>query len=175
MIGWGDAVNAPIAEMVHGCGPSPGVREAMQAMYDDVDEIIVSATPVEALRREWTEHGPARYTRLIAGQEMGSKAEHVHYAAAGKYPSNHIPLIGDAPGDRDAAAKAGCPYYPILPGEENASWHRFATEALPKFLDETLVGAYQDSLIEEFNAKLPDVVGWETVSGIRTVTMPTVK
>ena len=175
MIAWGNGVNAMIADMVHGCGPFPGVREAMEAMYDDVDEMTVSATPMEALVREWAEHGLAQYMRVIAGQEMGSKAEHVQYAAAGKYPGNHIMLIGDAPGDRDAAAKVGCLYYPILPGAEKESWHRFTREALPKFLNEEFEGAYQESLIEEFNAKLPDVVPWETVSGIRTVTMPSVK
>ncbi len=175
MIAWGDAVNAAIADMVHGCGPFPGVAEAMQAMHDDVDEITVSATPMGALRREWSEHGLARYMRVIAGQEMGSKAEHVQYAAVGKYPSTHILLIGDAPGDRDAAARVGCLYYPILPGEEKESWHRFTAEALPRFLSGQFAGAYQESLIEEFNAKLPDVVPWETLSGLRTVTMPTVK
>jgi hypothetical protein len=175
MIAWGDAVNAAIADMVHGCGPFPGVREAMAVMYDEVDEITVSATPVEALRREWAEHGLAQYVRVIAGQEMGSKAEHVQLAAAGKYATNHILLIGDAPGDRDAAAKAGCLFYPILPGEETRSWHRFVSEALPRFLNDDFAGSYQVSVIEEFNARLPDVVPWETVSGIRTVTMPTVK
>ena len=175
MIAWGDAVNAAIADMVHGCGPFPGVREAMAAMHDDVDEITVSATPVQALRREWAEHGLATYMQVIAGQEMGSKAEHVQYGAAGKYPRSHILLIGDAPGDRDAAARAGCLYYPILPGAEKESWHRFTAEALPRFLGGTFEGAYQDSLIEEFTAKLPDVVPWETSSGNRSVTMPTVK
>ena len=175
MIAWGNGVNAMIADMVHGCGPFPGVREAMQAMYPDVDEMTVSATPLEALAREWAEHGLAQYMQVVAGQEMGSKAEHVQYAAAGKYPLNHIMLIGDAPGDRDAAAKVGCLYYPILPGQEKESWHRFTREALPKFLKEEFEGAYQESLIEEFNAKLPDVVPWETISGIRTVTMPSVK
>ncbi|MFZ0529766.1 MAG: HAD family hydrolase [Propionicimonas sp.] len=175
MIAWGDGVNAMIADMVHGCGPFPGVREAMQAMYAEVDEMTVSATPLEALQREWAEHGLAPFMQVVAGQEMGSKAEHVQYAAAGKYPRHHIMLIGDAPGDRDAAAKVGCLYYPILPGEEKRSWHRFTAEALPKFLNEEFDGAYQASLIEEFNAKLPEVVPWETISGNRIVTMPTVK
>jgi phosphoglycolate phosphatase-like HAD superfamily hydrolase len=175
MIAWGDAVNAAIADMVHGCGPFPGVREAMQAMHDDVDEITVSATPMEALRREWSEHGLAGYMQVIAGQEMGSKAEHVQYATDGKYARDHVLLIGDAPGDRDAAARAGCLYYPILPGAEKESWHRFVAEALPRFLHGTFAGTYQRSVIEEFNATLPDLVPWETLSGIRTVTMPTVK
>lgn len=175
MIAWGNGVNAMIADMVHGCGPFPGVREAMRAMHGRVDEMTVSATPLEALRREWAEHGLAEYMQVIAGQEMGSKAEHVQYAAVGKYDLAHVMLIGDAPGDRDAAAKVGCLYYPILPGREKQSWLRFTAEALPRFLAGEFAGAYQASLIEEFNATLPDVVPWETISGVRGVTMPTVK
>ncbi len=176
MLRWGDDVNRRIAEMVHGAGPFPGVREAMQAMQGKVDQMTVSATPLEALQREWAEHGLAQYMAVIAGQEMGGKAQHVEYAAKGKYPdSNHIMLIGDAPGDRDAAAKEGVLYYPILPGREKFAWQRFKDEALGKFLDGSFPGAYQEALIAEFNAMLPDVVPWETVSGNRQVRMPQVK
>lgn len=174
-IAWGDAVNASIADMVHGCGPFPGVREALQAMQDDVDCMTVSATPLHALTYEWNAHDIAKYMRVIAGQEMGSKAEHVQYAAKGKYDPDKIMLIGDAPGDRDAAAKAECLYYPILPGNEKYSWSRFTDEALGKFLDGTFAGDYQQQLIDEFNSYLPDQVPWETVSGTTMVTMPKVK
>ncbi len=174
-IRWGDAVNASIADMVHGCGPFPGVRDAMEAMQADVDCMTVSATPLHALEYEWHAHDIARYMKVIAGQELGSKAEHVQYAATGKYDPDKIMLIGDAPGDRDASARAGCLYYPILPGHEAHSWRRFKDEALPRFLAGEFAGEYQAGLIEEFNASLPDVVPWETVSGIKTVTMPTVK
>ena len=78
-------------------------------------------------------------------------------------------------GDRDAAAKVDCCYYPILPGEEKRSWGRFKDEALGKFLDGTFRGEYQQMLIDEFNAKLPDQVPWETLSGNRSVSMPQVK
>lgn len=175
MIRWGNGVNAMIADMVHGCGPFPGVREAMVAMYPVVDEMTVSATPMEALTREWNEHGLAQYMQVIAGQEMGSKAQHVQYAASGKYPENNIMLIGDAPGDRDAAARAGCLYYPINPGHEKQSWARFKEEALPRFLDGSFAGDYQRALITEFESYLPDEVPWETISGSREVTMPKVK
>ena len=174
-IRWGDAVNASIADMVHGCGPFPGVREAIQAMQADVDCMTVSATPLHALEYEWTAHGIASYMKVIAGQEMGSKAEHVQYAATGKYDADKIMLIGDAPGDRDAAAKAQCLYYPILPGREKESWARFTTEALPRFLNGTYAGAYQQSLTAEFTASLPDEVPWATISGNRRVAMPAVK
>lgn len=174
-IRWGDAVNASIADMVHGCGPFPGVREAMQAMQADVDCMTVSATPLHALEYEWNAHGIAGYMKVIAGQEMGSKAEHVQYAATGKYEPGRILLIGDAPGDRDAAKKAACLYYPILPGREKHSWARFTAEALPRFLAGTYAGDYERSLIAEFNASLPDQVPWQTISGNRSVSMPSVK
>ena len=174
-IRWGDGGNAAIADMVHGCGPFPGVREALIALQDDVDAMTVSATPLHALTYEWNAHDIAKYMKVIAGQEMGSKAEHVQYAATGKYDPDKIMLIGDAPGDRDAAKKAQCLYYPILPGEEKRSWQRFKDEALGKFLDGTFAGEYQEMLTTEFNAKLPDEVPWETISGNRKVTMPKVK
>ena len=174
-IRWGIAVNASIADMVHGCGPFPGVREAFEAMAPDVDCMTVSATPLHALQYEWTAHGLAPFMKVIAGQEMGSKAEHVQYAAHGKYDADKILLIGDAPGDRDAAAKASCLYYPILPGREAHSWRRFTAEALPRFLAGTYAGEYQAALIDEFNSTLPAVVPWPTLSGTNTVSMPVVK
>ncbi len=176
MIRWGQNVNDRIAEIVHNSGPFPGVREAMEAMDGKVDQIVVSATPLEALEREWHEHGLDKFMGVIAGQEMGGKAQHVQYAAKGKYADNqHIMLVGDAPGDRDAAAKEEVLYYPILPGKEKFSWKRFKEEALGKFLDGTFAGEYQQMLIAEFNALLPDEVPWETVSGDRKVKMPVVK
>lgn len=174
-IRWGDAVNDSIADMVHGCGPFPGVREAIEAMQADVDTMVVSATPVHALEYEWNAHGLAPYMKMIAGQEQGSKAEHVQYAASGKYDPEKIMLIGDAPGDRDVAKKAGCLYYPILPGNEKYSWQRFKDEALDKFLKGKYSGSYQEKLIDEFNSYLPDKVPWETISGNKDVPMPKVK
>lgn len=159
-IRWGRGVNELIAWMVQGCAPFPGVREAFEAMAGRVDCMTVSATPLAALTREWNEHGLATYMRVIAGQEMGSKAQHVACAATGKYAPDHIMLIGDAPGDRDAAAEAGCLYYPINPGHEAASWWRFRTEALPRFLEGTYAGAYEAAVIAEFEALLPATPPW---------------
>lgn len=161
---WGDGVNELIAWMVRGNAPFPGAREAIEAMQDQVDTIVVSATPLEALEREWAEHDLDRYMKVIAGQEMGSKAEHVRWGAKGKYPSNdHIMLIGDAPGDRDAAYAEGVLFYPINPGGEARSWERFKEEALPKFLDLSYRGAYQDAVVAEYEALLPATPPWPTI------------
>ena len=123
--------------------------------------MVVSATPVDALEREWGEHGLAQYMDVIAGQEMGTKGEHLDAAAKGKYADDHILLIGDAPGDRDTAQSRGVLYYPINPGHEADSWKRFKEEAFDKFLAGTYAGVYQAALIEEFNALLPSTPPWK--------------
>ena len=159
-LAWNDAVNAAIEDMVKGVPPFPYVRESLQKMDGAVDLMVVSATPVEALEREWAEHGLAQYMSVIAGQEMGTKAQHIEYAAKGKYADENILLIGDAPGDRDAAKATGVLYYPINPGGEEQSWMRLHDEALERFLEGTYAGEYEAALIAEFEALLPDTPPW---------------
>ena len=163
-IEWGKGVNELIEWMVHGAAPFPGAREAIQAMQEKVDTIVVSATPVDALQREWNEHDLAKYMHVIAGQEMGSKAEHVRWGAKGKYADDdHIMLIGDAPGDRDSAFSEGVLFFPIKPGQERESWAQFTDEALGRFLEGTYRGQYQDRLVAKFEALLPETPPWATV------------
>jgi len=163
---WSSAVDSAIEEMVHGVPPFPWVRESLQKMQGQVDLMVVSATPVEALEREWGENGIAQYMSVIAGQEMGTKKQHLQFAAKGKYADDHILLIGDAPGDRDAAKGVDVLYYPINPGGEDRSWKRFYDEALGKFLDGTYEGAYEDSLIAEFEKLLPEVPPWQKLGRV---------
>jgi phosphoglycolate phosphatase-like HAD superfamily hydrolase len=158
---WSKTVDEAIAEMVRGVPPFPFVRESLQKMQGHVDLMVVSATPVEALEREWSEHGIAEYMTVIAGQEMGAKKQHLQFAAKGKYPDDHILLIGDAPGDRDAAKSVDVPYYPINPGDEERSWKRFHDEALGKFLNCEYKGAYEDRLISDFEKLLPTTPPWQ--------------
>jgi phosphoglycolate phosphatase-like HAD superfamily hydrolase len=122
--------------------------------------IVVSATPVEALTREWEEHDIARFVRVIAGQEMGKKGYHLELAARGTYASDHILMIGDAPGDMKAARQNNALFYPINPGHEEASWQRFYEEALHKFLAEEYAGDYEAAVIAEFEKMLPEVPPW---------------
>lgn len=160
-LAWSKEVNKVIAEIVYDIPPFPFVKESLIKMNEKADAMVVSQTPVEALTREWQEHNIDGYVRLIAGQELGTKAEHLKYAAKGKYPDDKILMIGDAPGDYEAAKSNGVLYYPINPGHEDASWERFYTEALDKFFDGTYKGEYENNLIEEFNKYLPENPHWE--------------
>jgi phosphoglycolate phosphatase-like HAD superfamily hydrolase len=158
---WTTGVNASVADIVHGVPPFPCVRESLALLDDEADMIVVSATPVEALTREWEEHDIARYARAIAGQEMGSKAQHLDLAAKGKYPSHRILMIGDAPGDMKAARANDALFFPVNPGYEQDSWQRFYEEAAHKFLSAEYAGDYEAKLIAEFEKLLPEAPPWK--------------
>jgi phosphoglycolate phosphatase-like HAD superfamily hydrolase len=158
---WTTSVNATVADMVHGVPPFPYVRESLAHLADKADMIVVSATPVEALAREWKEHDIARYVRVIAGQEMGKKALHLELAAGGKYAPDRVLMIGDAPGDMKAARQNGALFYPINPGHEEESWQRFYEEAMHKFLAGEYAGDYEAAVIAEFDKLLPEVPPWK--------------
>jgi len=158
---WTNGVNDTVADMVHGIPPFPYVRESLAFLADNADMIVVSATPLEALEREWKEHDISQYVRVIAGQELGKKQLHLQLAAKGKYPDNRILMVGDAPGDMKAAKANNALFYPINPGHEEASWQRFSEEAVHRFLAEEYAGEYEAELIAEFEAMLPSVPPWK--------------
>jgi phosphoglycolate phosphatase-like HAD superfamily hydrolase len=158
---WSKAINETVAEMVHDIPPYPFMKESLVKLSEKADAMVVSSTPVEALKREWEENDMDGYMRLICGQEYGSKKEHLAYAAKGKYPDDQILMIGDAPGDMKAAKANGVLFYPINPGHEEDSWERFYKESMDKFFNKEYEGAYEAALIEEFESYLPEIPPWK--------------
>jgi len=161
VLAWSQRVNWAIGETVKGMPPFPFVRESLEKIAPKADVVVVSSTPLEALEREWAEHGIAKYVEVIAGQEMGKKAEHLQYATEGKYDKTHVLMMGDAPGDMKAAQANDVLFYPILPGDEVKSWKRFHDEAFDRFLDGTYAGDYERKLIAEFDSYLPELPPWQ--------------
>ncbi len=157
---WSEAVNRRIAETVRDVPPFPLVRESLEALIGNADIMVVSATPGDALKREWDEHDLSRFAGLIAGQEMGTKREHLAIAANGRYEPDKILMVGDARGDLKAAQANGVLFYPIDPGFEEDSWSRFHDEAIAKFFAGTYAGAYMDERIARFESLLPTVPPW---------------
>jgi len=158
---WSTGVNETVADMVHGVPPFPHVRESLEKAQDFADILVCSATPHEALTREWEEHDIAKYPFSIAGQEQGKKAEHIEMAAKGKYDPAKMLMIGDAPGDMKAARANEALFFPILPGNEDVSWKRLHDEGLDKFLAGEYAGEYESQLIEEFDSYLPETPPWK--------------
>ena len=158
---WSQHVNRAVKDIVKDVPPFPFVRECLEKMVPLADIIVVSGTPGEALTREWQEHDIAKYVEVIAGQEMGKKAEHLDYATKGKYEENHVLMIGDAPGDMKAAKANDALFYPINPGDEEKSWQRFHDEGFDKFINGQYAGSYEEKVIAEFDEYLPERPPWE--------------
>lgn len=158
---WSKSVNDAIADIVHDLPPFPYVRESLELLQSKTDSVVVSQTPTEALVREWEEHGISTYVRAIAGQELGTKKQHLQLATQGKYAPNHVLMVGDALGDLEAARGNNALFFPVNPGHEEQSWELFYKEAVHRFLAGEYAGAYEAGLIAEFEALLPATPPWK--------------
>jgi len=158
---WSKAVNVAVADIVHNLPPFPYVRESLELLQNKADTVVVSATPTDTLIQEWQVSKIDHHVRAIAGQELGTKKQHLKMATEGKYAANRVLMIGDALGDLEAARANHALFFPINPGHEEESWERCYKEGLKKFLAGEFAGAYEDSLIAEFDALLPSTPPWK--------------
>ena len=157
---WSDGVNEQVADIVHGVPPFPLLRQTLEKALGQADMMVISQTPCDALEREWAEHDISKFVEIIAGQEMGTKTEHLKFAAVDNYAADKILMIGDAPGDHKAAKANGVLFFPILPGREEDSWERLHGEALDRFFAGTYAGEYEEKLFAEFDGCLPENPSW---------------
>lgn len=159
-LAWSLDVNETVDKIVgEGVPPFPMVRESLEKLQGKADVLVVSATPQAALQKEWANQGLLPFVQSICGQEVGTKKESLAYASL--YPKNHALMIGDAPGDYKAALSNNALFFPINPGEEEASWKRFFEEGAQKFLNEEFAGDYQQELLDDFNSHLPTTPPWK--------------
>jgi phosphoglycolate phosphatase-like HAD superfamily hydrolase len=158
---WSLKVNEDIEKMVFGITPFPFVKECLEKIRSKADAMVVSQTPFEALKREWEENNIDHYLRMIAGQEHGTKGEHLKYAAKGKYPDDKILMIGDANGDLKAAKSNGLLFFPVNPGKEEESWEKLYSDGIDRFFAGTYKGSYEEKLIREFETYLPEHPHWK--------------
>ena len=161
VLAWSREVNQRVEDMVSNVPPFPMMRESLEKIRLKADVIVVSQTPVEALLREWKEHKIDNLVNYIAGQEAGTKSEHILFATGGRYASEKMLKIGDAPGDLKAARDNHALFFPIVPGKEEQSWKRFYEEGSERFFNGTFAGDFQQELLREFNAALPEKAPWQ--------------
>lgn len=156
---WSLDMNQRVAKMVHDIPPFPFVRESLQKLSKYADIVIVSATPREALLHEWREHKLDPYVALLGAQEDGSKREIIANVKSA-YASDHAIMLGDAPGDQQAAFTNGILFFPIRPLDEIRSWEEFYGEGIDKLLTGSYAGAEQERQLARFAQCLPDTPPW---------------
>ncbi len=156
---WSYDVNKRIAAMVRNVPPFPYVRESLQKLSEFADIVIVSATPFEALEREWKEHNLVQFITSIEGQECGTKKE-IIASLKDRYEPGNVLMLGDAPGDLDAAHTNGILFYPICPDQEAESWENFKKVAMDAFLEGTYAEKMEAEKIAYFKTLLPNDPSW---------------
>lgn len=159
VLDWSLSVNREIAAVPE----MPVFAEVFQGLEKVracADSIVVSQTAEEALVREWRNAKLGDFVDVIAGAELGSKIESLSTAMKGRYAPERTLMTGDAPGDLETARATGALFFPIIPGEESASWIELRDEGLDRVLNGSFEGGYQDDLIGRFNAALSPGPPW---------------
>ena len=132
-LSWSKAVNASIVQLPEELKvPFTGAREGLEAAHQFADVAVVSSANRDAVDEEWSKHGLLEHTDILLAQDCGSKAHCIAEMLKFGYDRENVLMVGDAPGDCDAAEANGVWYYPILVGLEGESWEELREVALAK-------------------------------------------
>ena len=132
-LSWSKAVNAAIVELDESLKiPYEGAKEGLAAAHTFADVAMVSSANRDAVEEEWGKFGLLEHTDIVLAQDIGSKAHCIAKMLEFGYDPNKVLMVGDAPGDSDAAEKNGVHYYPILVNHEKASWDEAVSVAFAK-------------------------------------------
>ena len=152
---WSKAVNESISRLPHEENkPFNGVGEALACAHQFADVAIVSSANREAVVEEWTRFGLIESTDILCTQEAGTKAACIAELLKKGYEPNRVLMVGDAPGDLDAAQTNGVLFYPILVRNEDKSWKDFTDTVLQEFIHGEYAGKNETEQIEAFRENL---------------------
>ena len=132
-LSWSKAVNAAIVQLDEALKvPYDGAKEGLAAAHTFADVAMVSSANRDAVEEEWGKFGLLTHTDIVLAQDIGSKAACIAEMMKFGYDPNKVLMVGDAPGDSDAAKKNGVYYYPILVNHEKESWDEAIAVAFDK-------------------------------------------
>ena len=155
-LAWSKAVNAALVQLDESLKiPYEGAKEGLVAAHAFADVAMVSSANRDAVEEEWGKFGLLEHTDIVLAQDVGSKAACIKEMLKFGYDTSKVVMIGDAPGDCDAAEKNGVHYYPILVNHEKESWQEAIEIAFQKLAD----GAYAPYGAEKKKAFLENLGG----------------
>ena len=132
-LSWSKAVNAAIVKLPEELKvPYDGAKEGLAAAHEFADVAMVSSANRDAVEEEWGKFGLLAHTDIVLAQDVGSKAACIAAMLKFGYDPDKVLMVGDAPGDCDAAEKNGVHYYPILVNHEKESWDEAIAAAFSK-------------------------------------------
>ena len=132
-LSWSKAVNVAIVALDESLKvPYAGAKEGLAAAHTFADVAMVSSANRDAVEEEWGKFGLLQHTDIVLAQDIGSKAACIKEMLKFGYDPTKVIMVGDAPGDCDAAEKNGVHYYPILVNHEKESWDEAIAVAFGK-------------------------------------------
>ena len=135
-LSWSKAVNAAIVQLDESLKvPYNGAKEGLAAAHNFADVAMVSSANRDAVEEEWGKFGLLEHTDIVLAQDVGSKAACIAEMLKFGYDPDKVVMVGDAPGDCDAAERNGVHYYPILVNHEKESWDEAIAVAFGKLQD----------------------------------------
>ena len=153
-LSWSKAVNAAIVKLPEELKvPYNGAKEGLAAAHTFADVAMVSSANRDAVEEEWGKFGLLEHTDIVLAQDVGSKAACIAQMLKFGYDVKNVVMIGDAPGDCDAAEKNGVWYFPILVNHEKSSWDEAIAVAFDK-LQNGEYAEYETRKKKEFLANL---------------------
>ena len=153
-LSWSKSVNASIVALPEELKiPYAGAKEGLAAAHTFADVAMVSSANRDAVEEEWGKFGLLEHTDIVLAQDIGSKAACIAQMLKFGYDRRKVLMIGDAPGDCDAAEKNNVWYYPILVNHEKASWDEAISTAFSK-LQSGEYAEYEVQTKKEFLANL---------------------
>ena len=161
VIEWSKDVNRMVQITAINLPPMQGALNAMGLLKNNVDLVVISNTPLETLDREWSENNIDKNILYIGGQETGTKTQMLKAVAENKYDHDKILIIGDAPGDLQAAQNINALFFPICPMREEKSWTEFNKVGYEYFINNSYGGEYQNNQIRKFQSILNIPPPWE--------------
>ena len=154
-LSWSRAVNEAIVKLPEELKvPFAGAKDGLAAAHLFADVAVVSSANRDAVDEEWSTHGLLDHVDIVLAQDCGSKAHCIAEMLKFGYDPNRVLMVGDAPGDCDAAERNGVWYYPILVNRETESWEALRETGLQHLMNQTYGGAYQQQKKQEFFANL---------------------
>lgn len=147
---WSEAVNKAIKKLpAKEITPFENVKKVIGNLSQTADIAVVSSANYEAVKEEWARFGILEYVNVLLAQNAGSKKSCIERLLTYGYEKDNVLMVGDAPGDMEAAKQNGVCYYPILVGKEADSWAALEDGA-GKLRAGLYKGAFQEELEKKF-------------------------
>ncbi len=130
--------------------PFVSCKKTIEYMNGRANMMVVSAASSRGLQKDWSNAGISDKVDFIAGQEFGEKKQQLLYAKSKGFDLERMLMVGDAPGDYEAAVGAGVMFYPIIPGKENECWDKLRNIYFDMFISDKYDRNVEAKLYKEF-------------------------